>query len=151
MALFISPLAILYPLATTHQVSNTASMECQNQTEAGSPQQEKPLLITSSLLSPPPYVLDPQDLPDSFDPFPGKIGSQFRQVDEDTLVKYGPKVSLAEAEAMDYISRHTSIKCPKVLGAYVRYSKGEVILSCLSSMVNPYRNSGKAPPRKREK
>ncbi|KAI1652395.1 kinase-like protein [Daldinia decipiens] len=104
-------------------------MEIQGPTDAGSERQEKPLLITSSLLGPPPYVLDPQDLPDSFDPFPGKIGSQFRQVDEDTLVKYGPKVSLAEAEAMDYVSQHTSIKCPKVLGAYVLNGAGHIIMS----------------------
>ncbi|KAI0106825.1 kinase-like protein [Daldinia grandis] len=104
-------------------------MENQGSTDAGSEQQEKPLLITSPLLGLPPYVLDPQDLPDSFNPFPGKAGSQFRQVDEDTLVKYGPRVSLAEAEAMDYISRNTSIKCPKVLGAYVLNGRGHIIMS----------------------
>ncbi|KAI0457344.1 hypothetical protein F5B21DRAFT_464105 [Xylaria acuta] len=97
--------------------------------ESNSEHEEKPLLITSGLLGPPPYVPDPQDLSNSFKPFPDKIGSQFRQVDEETLAKYGPGVSLAEAEAMDFVFSHTSIKCPKVIGAYVLDGKGHIMMS----------------------
>ncbi|KAI0442016.1 kinase-like protein [Xylaria telfairii] len=104
-------------------------MEQQESTDSSSEQEEKPLLITSKLLGLPPYVLDPQDLLSSFDPFPGKLGSTFRQIDEGTLVKYGSTVSLAEAEAMDFVSNHTSIKCPKVIGAYILDGKGYIIMS----------------------
>lgn len=97
--------------------------------DSSSEQEEKPLLISSKLLGLPPYVLDPQDLSTSFNPFPDKSGGQFRQVDEETLVKYGSSVSLAEAEAMDFVSNHTSIKCPKVIGAYVLNGKGHIIMS----------------------
>ncbi|KAI0466163.1 kinase-like protein [Xylaria cf. heliscus] len=103
-------------------------MDRQELTESSS-EQEKPLLITSRLLGDPPYVLDPQDLPKAFNPFPDRMGSQFRQIDEETLVKYGSAVSLAEAEAMDFVSSHTSIKCPKVIGAYVLDDKGYIIMS----------------------
>ncbi|KAI2616941.1 kinase-like protein [Hypomontagnella submonticulosa] len=101
-------------------------------------EEEKPLLITSALLGPPPYVLDPQDLPDSFNPFPSNASNQIRQIDKDTLVKYGPRVSLAEAEAMDYISRHTSIKCPKVIGAYELNGEGHIIMSLEDGKPLPY-------------
>ncbi|KAI2602025.1 kinase-like protein [Hypoxylon sp. NC1633] len=104
-------------------------MESKEITESSPVQQEKPLVISSSLLGPPPYVLDPQDLPGSFNPFPGKSGSQFRQIDEETVVKYGPDVSLAEAEAMDFVSRNTSIKCPKVFGACLLDGVGHIIMS----------------------
>ncbi|KAH9897149.1 protein kinase-like protein [Xylariomycetidae sp. FL2044] len=90
---------------------------------------EKPLLITSALLGLPPYVLDPEDLPAQFNPFPGKDGSQFRQIDEKTLVKYGPAVTLVEAEAMHHVSRHTSVQCPAVFGAYVLHGEGYILMS----------------------
>ena len=104
-------------------------MEQQDSIESSFEKQEKPLLITSKLLGLPPYVPDPQDLSDLFNPFPGKIGSAFRQLAEETLVKYGPSVSLAEAEAMDFISSHTSIKCPKVVGAYVLNGTCHIMMS----------------------
>ncbi|KAI0023452.1 protein kinase-like protein [Xylariomycetidae sp. FL0641] len=90
---------------------------------------QKPLLITSELLGLPPYAFDPEDLEESFNPLPGKDGNQFRQIDDDTLIKYGRAVTLAEAEAMDYISKHTSIKCPKVFGAYQLDKTGHIIMS----------------------
>ncbi|KAI1748358.1 kinase-like protein [Xylaria castorea] len=83
---------------------------------------------TSRLLGLPPYVSDPQDLSNSSNPFPDSIGSQFRYIDEETLLKYGFGVSLAEAEAMDFVSSHTSIKCPKVIGAYVLNGKGHIMM-----------------------
>ncbi|KAJ2976468.1 hypothetical protein NUW58_g8081 [Xylaria curta] len=95
-----------------------------------SPEQpEKPLLITSELLGLPPYVVHPQDLSDSFNLVPGKIGSSIRQIDEETVVKYGPTVSLAEAEAMQFVSSHTNVQCPKVVGAYVLDGEGHIIMS----------------------
>ncbi|KAI1118547.1 kinase-like protein [Nemania sp. NC0429] len=92
-------------------------------------QQEKPVLITSKQLGLPPYVVDPKDLGSAFNPFPDHSGCSFRQVDDDTIVKYGHGVTLAEAEAMDFISSHTSIKCPKVRGAYVLDNIGYILMS----------------------
>ncbi|KAI1877604.1 hypothetical protein JX265_003612 [Neoarthrinium moseri] len=89
----------------------------------------KPVLITSKLLGPPPYVLDPETLADSFNPFPWMIGNSFRQVDENTLVKYGVGVTLVEAEAMDFVSRQTSIKCPQVVGAYELGGTAHILMS----------------------
>ncbi|KFA68039.1 hypothetical protein S40285_09015 [Stachybotrys chlorohalonatus IBT 40285] len=66
---------------------------------------------------------------DSFNPFPGVTGSCFRQVDENTLVKYGPSVTLAEAEAMNFVSRQTSVKCPKVIGAYELNGNAYILMS----------------------
>ncbi|CAJ2512606.1 Uu.00g007250.m01.CDS01 [Anthostomella pinea] len=117
------------PATTSEHTSNSTTMEESNLADAGSEKREKPLLITSSLLGLPPYVLDPEDLPASFNPFPGKEGSQFRQIEEDMLVKYGTHVSLAEAEAMEYVRRHTSVECPTVHGAYVLDGCGYIIMS----------------------
>ncbi|KAI1339670.1 kinase-like protein [Xylariaceae sp. FL0016] len=106
-------------------------------TTTGNPQHEenstekedKPVLIASSRPGLPPYVLDPADLPGAFNPFPGKGGSQIRQIEDGTLVKYGRYVTLAEVEAMDYVSRRTSIKCPKVMGAYVLNGERHILMS----------------------
>ncbi|KAI1328416.1 kinase-like protein [Xylariaceae sp. FL0255] len=88
---------------------------------------EKPVLITSSLLGPPPYVLDPSDLSEAFQPIKSKGG--LRQIDEHTLVKYGGAVTLAEAEAMDFVARNTDIKVPKVIGAYELNGTAYIIMS----------------------
>ena len=88
-----------------------------------------PPTLTSKLLGPPPYVLDPETLADSFNPFPGHRGRPFRQVDENTVVKYGSAVTLTEAEAMDFVSRQTSIRCPKVIGAYQLNGVTYIIMS----------------------
>ncbi|KAI1737734.1 kinase-like protein [Xylaria scruposa] len=105
-------------------------MDPQESTESSSKQEEKRLLITSELLGFPPYVLDPQDLKiQGLDLCPGQLGSSIRQIDEETVVKYGPSVSLVEAEAMDFISSHTSVKCPKVIGAYVLDGTAYIIMS----------------------
>ncbi|KAI0861310.1 kinase-like protein [Xylaria cubensis] len=105
-------------------------MDPQESTESSSKEDEKPLLETSKLLGFPPYVLDPQDLEiKGFDLCPGRLGSSIRQIDEETVVKYGPNVSLVEAEAMDFISSHTSVKCPKVIGAYVLDGTAYIIMS----------------------
>ncbi|KAI0143471.1 kinase-like protein [Xylariaceae sp. FL1272] len=85
-----------------------------------------PYLEFSELLGPPPYVLDPETLEDSFSPF---SDLRFRQVDEDTLVKYGKNVTLAEAEAMDFVSRNTRVKVPKVIGAYKLHDYGYILMS----------------------
>ncbi|ETS85118.1 hypothetical protein PFICI_03143 [Pestalotiopsis fici W106-1] len=92
-------------------------------------QSAKPVLVISKLLGPPPYVLDPETLADSFNPFPWMKGNSFRQVDENTLVKYGGSVTLVEAEAMDFISRQTSVKCPQVLGAYELDGTAHILMS----------------------
>ncbi|KAI0471034.1 kinase-like protein [Xylariaceae sp. FL0804] len=92
-------------------------------------QHEKPPLITSKVIGLPPYVLDPDDLPDSFNPFPDKGGNQLRLVEDGVLVKYGSHVSLAEAEAMRFISDNTSVKCPRVIGAYLLNGTGYIIMS----------------------
>ncbi|KAI0382441.1 kinase-like protein [Hypomontagnella monticulosa] len=116
-------------LPTTNNTPFLTNMEYEELAQICSAQEGKPLLITSLLLGLPPYVLDPQDLTDSFNPFPSVTTSHFRQIDEDTIVKYGPHITLAEAEAMDYISRNTSIKCPKVIGAYLLNDEGYIIMS----------------------
>ncbi|KAI1263668.1 kinase-like protein [Xylariaceae sp. FL1019] len=91
-----------------------------------SDQPSLPSLKFSELLGPPPYVLDPETLENSFNPFPPL---RFRQVDEDTLVKYGKNVTLAEAEAMDFVSRNTRVKVPKVIGAYKLHDHGYILMS----------------------
>ncbi|KAI1189415.1 kinase-like protein [Nemania serpens] len=102
-------------------------MEDHQPAEASPEQQKKHVLITSKQLGPPPYVLDPKDLESAFNPFPGHAG--FREVDDDTLVKYGSRVTLAEAEAMNFVYNSTSIKCPKVLGAYILDNTGYILMS----------------------
>ncbi|KAI3326064.1 kinase-like protein [Xylariaceae sp. AK1471] len=104
-------------------------MEHEDSTADSAERPEKPVLVTSKLLGFPPYVLDPQDLQSSFEPFPGMDCSHIRQIDEDTLVKFGPSVTLAEAEAMNFVSSQTSIKCPKVIGAYLIDDIGYIIMS----------------------
>jgi hypothetical protein len=94
-----------------------------------SQEQEKPVLITSKLLGRPPYVLDPKDLEHAFIPFPSMDCPHIRQIDEDTLVKFGSHITLVEAEAMRFISTHTSIKVPKVIGAYILEGNGYIIMS----------------------
>jgi len=91
--------------------------------------QEKPVIITSKQLGPPPYVLEHKDVLQAFIPFNKRECRHIRQIDEDTLVKFGSNITLAEAEAMRFISTHTSIKTPKVIGAYILEDNGYIIMS----------------------
>jgi serine/threonine protein kinase len=81
-------------------------------------------LILSSL-GMPPYMPDPADLAFSVKDF----SRQVRRLDDDTILKYGPGIKLREAEAMIYVSEKTSVKCPKVIGAYILDGWGYIIMT----------------------
>lgn len=81
-------------------------------------------LILSSL-GMPPYMPDPADLAFSTKDF----GRKIQWLDDHTLAKYGPDIKLNEAEAMIYVSRKTSIQCPKVIGAYILDGWGYIIMT----------------------
>ncbi|KAI0388335.1 kinase-like protein [Xylariaceae sp. FL0594] len=89
---------------------------------------ETPAIVTSELLGPPPYVLRREDVLQLPTPFENQEDRHIRQVDENTLVKFG-SCTLAEAEAMRFISTHTSIKTPEVIGAYLLGRCGYMIMS----------------------
>ncbi len=86
-------------------------------------------LLLSQRLGRPPYVLDPKDLPGQYNPCPDKLGAHIRQIDEQTLVKFGSNVRLAEAEAMHMVSEQTTVVCPQVIGAYILNEVGYIIMS----------------------
>lgn len=76
----------------------------------------------SSRIGRPPYLLDPKDLPK-------QEGGRIERIDEDTIVKYGPHIRLAEAEAMHLVSQKTTIPCPKVEAAYILEGTGYIVMS----------------------
>ncbi|PWY77277.1 phosphotransferase enzyme family protein-like protein [Aspergillus sclerotioniger CBS 115572] len=61
--------------------------------------------------------------------FPERLGPRHVRVDSNTIVKYGPGVRLAEAEAMHLVSTHTSIPIPKLFSAYSLYGTCYIIMS----------------------
>ena len=73
----------------------------------------------------PAYMPDPADLAFSTKDF----GRKIRGLDDHTVVKHGPDIKLKEAEAMIYASKKTSVKCPKVIGAYILDGWGYIIMT----------------------
>ncbi|KAB8339308.1 hypothetical protein FH972_022241 [Carpinus fangiana] len=111
--------------SATTSTTRQPSSKVQSTTENSQPDYQ---FSYSSILGKPPYVLDPADLPDCYNPFPSKPYG-IRAPDENTLVKYGKFVKLQEAEAMDFVSKHTTIACPKVIGAYMLDDVGYIVMS----------------------
>jgi aminoglycoside phosphotransferase len=72
-----------------------------------------------------PYMPDPADLAFSTKDF----GRKIRRLDDHTVVKYGPDIKLREAEAMIYVSKKTTVQCPKVIGAYILDGWGYIIMT----------------------
>lgn len=66
----------------------------------------------------PEVILDPDDLKKLPNLCPDKLGPLIKRTDTGEIVKYGKTVRLAEAEAMHIVAHKTSIRCPRVKGAY---------------------------------
>ncbi|GAB7354955.1 hypothetical protein MBLNU459_g5570t1 [Dothideomycetes sp. NU459] len=95
----------------------------------GDERPEKPRLIYSDIIGPPPFVYDPEDLIAAYDPFPDKLGPRIRIIDEDTIIKFGRDVRLAEAEALHLVSARTNIAVPKVKAAYTLHEDCYIVMS----------------------
>ncbi|KAL3470696.1 kinase-like domain-containing protein [Aspergillus californicus] len=61
--------------------------------------------------------------------FPDKMGADLVFADSDTIVKFGPDVRLAEAEALHLVSSRTSIAVPKLISAYILDGVGYIIMT----------------------
>ncbi|KAF2118759.1 kinase-like domain-containing protein [Lophiotrema nucula] len=82
--------------------------------------------------SPPPLALqDEANIPpNAISLFPHKIGPQlFFLPDRNAIMKVGRGVKMAEAEAMRYVSSHSSIPVPTVYDAYEENGVGYIIMS----------------------
>lgn len=84
--------------------------------------EKKPLLI-SRRIGTPKYVLNPEYLGDP------SLGKRIVRYYDDTIVKFGGSVRLAEAEAMHMIAEQTSIPVPRVIGAYLLEGICYIIMS----------------------
>jgi len=93
--------------------------------DTGSMPTTKPRLVYASTIGLPTIVLDPEDLL----PCPTGMEARIQRVDDDTIVKFGRDVRLAEAAAMRLVSTKTSIIVPEVKSAYILDDIGYIIMS----------------------
>lgn len=64
------------------------------------------------------------------DLFPRKIGPRILFLpDQNRILKAGPSVKLSEAEAMQYVARHTSVPVPEVRESYTKDGCGYILMS----------------------
>ena len=85
----------------------------------------KPRLLYASTIGLPTMVLDPEDLL----PCPAGLEACVQRVDDETIVKFGRDVRLAEAAAMRLVSTKTTIIVPEVKSAYILDDIGYIIMS----------------------
>ncbi|KAJ5961226.1 kinase-like domain-containing protein [Penicillium vulpinum] len=90
---------------------------------------QKLRLFYSETIGPPSIILDPGDLQTADDLCPGKMGPRVVFADSDMVVKFGPDVYLAEAEALHLASTRTTIATPRLLSAYILDDVGYIVMS----------------------
>ncbi|EEP81733.1 predicted protein [Uncinocarpus reesii 1704] len=77
----------------------------------------------------PTFILDPKDLETFPELYPGKGGARIVPIADGMLVKYGPGVRLAEAEALHLASTSTTIVTPQLIAAYILEDVCYIIMS----------------------
>ncbi|KAJ5385469.1 kinase-like domain-containing protein [Penicillium concentricum] len=92
-------------------------------------EEQKPRLIYSETIGPPPIILDPGDLQTADDLCPDKMGARLVFADSETVVKFGHGVALSEAEALHLASTRTTIATPRLLSAYILDDVGYIVMS----------------------
>ncbi|RAL06972.1 kinase-like protein [Aspergillus homomorphus CBS 101889] len=125
----LSKLQEVEPDPDTSVAINEAGQDEVANTESSPPSQPGLRLIFSEEIGPPTIILDPEDLKTASELCPGKMGARIVWAESDMLVKYGPGVRLAEAEAMHLVSHNTSIAIPKLLSAYILDGVAYIVMS----------------------
>lgn len=89
----------------------------------------QPRLTYSDRVGSPSIILDPDDLQSADDVLPNKTGARLVWADSDMVVKFGPEVRMAEAEALHLVSESTTIAAPQLKSAYTLDGVTYIVMS----------------------
>jgi hypothetical protein len=58
-------------------------------------------------------------------------GSRIVGIGNENVVKYGPRVEMTEADSLAFVSAHTTLPVPKLVGSYIHNDITYIVMSRL--------------------